>query len=164
MLKWDELDTEEKRKAWMDTVKHIDRVGEVIDEFSKALTIRKVYHDDSKLNDPELSMFAEWGPKLSEMEYGSDEYKAGLASMGPALDHHYKNNRHHPEYFPNGITDMSLIDIIEMMADWKAAGERVKGGSMDKSLKHNIKRFKIPRGLALVMVNTAVDLGWIEKR
>ena len=46
----------------------------------------------------------------------------------PAIDHHYANNRHHPEHWPNGINDMTLMDLIEMLADWKAATARNKNG------------------------------------
>ena len=43
------------------------------------------------------------GPPLLTLQspcltYGSDEYKACLTEMKPALDHHYAANRHHPEH------------------------------------------------------------------
>jgi len=46
--------------------------------------------------------------------------------MKPAIEHHYKNNRHHPEHFNNGIDEMNLVDLIELLCDWKAASERNK--------------------------------------
>ena len=101
---------------------------------------------------------------LPKLEYGSEEYRRALNMMGPALKHHYQHNRHHPEHFPNGIPDMNLFDILEMLADWKAAGDRVKDDDFQKSLRINIKRFKISRELALIFANTAKDLGWIEQR
>ena len=33
---------------------------------------------------------------LANIEYGSDEYKAELEALKPALDHHYAVNSHHP--------------------------------------------------------------------
>lgn len=147
-----------------DTLAHVQAVEDVLEMFQYELADRAACHDDSKFEEPEKSLFDEWSPKLSQMEYGSDEYMAALKALGPALDHHYRANRHHPEYFPNGITDMNLFDILEMMADWMAAGERVKDGDFAKSLRINIKRFKIPRDIGLIIANTAKDLDWIDER
>lgn len=145
-----------------ETHKHINRVRELMNDIIQLLSNRAFTHDASKLREPELSLFAQWSPLLSSMEYGSDEYKEALTNMGPTLKHHYEHNRHHPEHFENGITEMNLIDIVEMLADWKAAQERVKDGDMRKSMLINIKRFNIPNGLSIVLMNTARDLGWIE--
>jgi hypothetical protein len=57
---------------------------------------------------------------------------------------------------------MSLLDIIEMLADWKAAGERTKGGNLQTSIEFNIKRFGIGEQLAAILMNTAKELGWID--
>jgi hypothetical protein len=38
---------------------------------------------------------------------------------------------------------MSSLEQIEMLCDWKAAGKRIKGGSMVKSLNMNRERFEI---------------------
>lgn len=149
-------------KVTRDTREHIQTVRNILESFSYEFVNRGWNHDASKLEEPEISLFAEWSQKLSQMEYGSDEYKEALENMGPALQHHYEHNRHHPEHFPRGIMDMNLFDILEMLADWKAAGERVKEGSMNESLAHNITRFNIPFHLAITLSNTAADLGWIS--
>jgi hypothetical protein len=44
--------------------------------------------------------------------------------MKPAIQHHYKANSHHPEFYDNGVEGMSLFDVLEMLLDWKAATER----------------------------------------
>jgi len=112
-------------------------------------------HDESKLEQPELDLFAEWGPKLGQMEYGSDEYKAALKEMGVALDHHYKHNRHHPEHHENGVDGMNLLDLIEMIVDWKASTMRVKDGNFMESLEMNRKRFNLSPQLTRIIANTA---------
>jgi len=120
-------------------------------------------HDDSKLYGPERDIFDEYTPKLKDSTYGSDEYKQFLKEMGGALNHHYRNNRHHPEHFLNGMNGMNLVDIIEMLCDWKAATLRHEDGDMLKSLEINIKRFKIDFQLAKILHNTILDLGWNKK-
>jgi len=77
-----------------------------------------------------------------------------------ALKHHYENNSHHPEHYPNGINGMSLLDLIEMLADWKAAGMRHADGDMQKSLEINKKRFGMSDQLAEIFQNTIKELGW----
>ncbi|HLM20949.1 MAG TPA: DUF5662 family protein [Propionibacteriaceae bacterium] len=90
----------------------------------KELLDQSTRHDRSKTESPEVEVFDEFTPKLKTSTYGSDEYKAFLAAMGDGLKHHYEANRHHPEHFDNGVNDMTLVDLVEMLADWKAATER----------------------------------------
>lgn len=81
--------------------------------------------------------------------------------MKPALDHHYAHNRHHPEHFPDGIRGMSLLDLVEMLADWKAATERHADGDLARSIEINQARFGYGDELKVVLRNTAKDMGWI---
>jgi Family of unknown function (DUF5662) len=55
--------------------------------------------------------------------------------MKPALGHHYAANRHYLEHFANGVNDVTLVDLVEMLADWKAATERSDTGDLRKSLE-----------------------------
>lgn len=106
-----------------DVLEHKRKVKYWMNRFSESLINRSEIHDISKLIEPEKSMFNFWTPKLKQYEFGSDKYKEALAGMGDGLKHHYKHNRHHPEHYPKGINDMTLIDIVEMVADWMAAAE-----------------------------------------
>ncbi len=78
--------------------------------------------------------------------------------MGPALKHHYENNEHHPEFHKDGINGMTLIDLIEMLCDWKASSERHENGDIFKSLKINTERFQISPQLLSILENTAKEL------
>jgi hypothetical protein len=147
-----------------DTQKHINRVGELIAHFSANMQARAEHHDATKLVSPEKEVFDSVTPRLKALTYDSDEYKASLAEMGEALKHHYANNRHHPEHHRNGVSDMNLLDIIEMLADWKAATERHADGSITKSLEINPKRFNIDDQLAGILRNTVRDLGWHDRK
>lgn len=118
------------------------------------LEYRGKVHDLSKLEDPEKAIFDEFTPKLKGCTYGSDEYKEFLKEMSVALDHHYKTNRHHPEHFENGISGMDLIDLLEMLADWKGASERHADGDIIKSIEINSNRFGLSDQLAQIFINT----------
>lgn len=123
---------------------------------------RSVQHDRSKIEPAERDTFDEYSPKLKDSTYGSDEYKGFLAAMKPALDHHYAANRHHPEHFADGVNGMTLVDLIEMLADWKAAGERHADGSLRRSLEIQRDRFGLSDQLLRILTNTAEHFGWLE--
>jgi hypothetical protein len=148
-------DKESKLASIQATENHRVHVCALLLKFVAALQNRGEHHDRSKLEDPELSLFAEWGPKLSQMEYGSEEYKVALDKMWMALRHHYWNNRHHPEHFQNGVDGMDLIDLIEMVIDWKAASLRMKDGDFLGSLETNRERFHLSSQLVRIIANTA---------
>lgn len=138
----------------LETVKHIRYVQYLMNLMIEELLERSRKHDETKLESPEKEIFDEYTPKLKGATYGSPEYKEFLKEMKVALDHHYKKSRHHPEHFKKGINDMSLIDLIEMIADWKAAAARHADGDTEKSLKINIERFGISPQLAVIIRNT----------
>jgi hypothetical protein len=144
-----------------DTHKHQARVWELMDAVSEELDERAASHDNSKTEPPELAIFNEFTPKLRDSTYGSDEYKGFLAAMGEGLVHHYAHNRHHPEHFENGINGMTLVDLVEMLADWKAATERHDDGSLARSLEIQRERFGISPQLEAVLRNTALHFGWL---
>ena len=97
------------------TLRHIEAVRNHLATVIKELLNRAMEHDQSKLQDPEKAAFDEFTHKLREVTYGSDEYWAMIkgAGLSKALEHHYANNRHHPEHHKDGIRDMNLIDLIE---------------------------------------------------
>jgi len=139
----------------VETQKHIERVRYYIRFVTDRLTTRGVKHDAIKLESPEIELFAEHTECLANTAYNSDEYKEHLAALKPALDHHYANSRHHPEHFAKGINDMNLIDIMEMLCDWKASSERQKDGNLLKSIEMNAQRFGYDDQLKQIFINTA---------
>lgn len=139
----------------VETQKHIERVRLYIRKFTDALTTRGVNHDHCKLEEPEVSVFAEHTASLATTGYDTPEYKEHLAAMKPALDHHYAQSRHHPEHFDDGIMGMNLIDLVEMFCDWKAASERHNDGNLLKSININATRFGYDDQLKRIFLNTA---------
>lgn len=81
------------------TLKHIERVRELLGFVIDNLEARADIHDRSKLESPEVEVFDEYTPQLRGLTYGSPEYFDILMQMGPALWHHYQYNRHHPEHY-----------------------------------------------------------------
>lgn len=149
-----------------DTVAHIGRVAGLLAKCVDNIGNRAYAHDRSKLQEPEKSAFDRLKAlSLSGMAYGSEEYRACLRAEKPAIEHHYKANSHHPEFYgERGIDGMSLFDLMEMLMDWKAATERMKdGGDIHRSLEINAERFKISPQLASILLNTVTEMGWEKK-
>ena len=145
---------EKEKITNFDTMTHINHVRRFMNKFIKELMNRAEDHDKSKMEEPELPIFMEFTPRLGTAEYNSKEYKKFLEEMKPALDHHYANNTHHPEHYDNGIDGMTLVDLMEMMVDWKASTLRNKNGDLKKSLEVNRERFNISDQLFNILNNT----------
>lgn len=114
-----------------ETCDHIFEVIKGLLIASNEIGKRIILHDRSKLQRGEVETFAEYTPKLKELEYGSDEYKLTLQKMNKALEHHYRYNRHHPEHFNAGrINPSENILIEELIKDFK---ERKAKGQISQS-------------------------------
>ncbi len=145
----------EKNLFIQETQEHIKNVGKFLSIIIRELMERTTKHDMSKIRDEmERTVFIEYTPKLKESTYGSDEYKTFLKEMGKGLEHHYRNNSHHPEFYDNGIKGMNLIDLVEMLCDWKAATLRHLNGDLLKSIEQNQKRFGYGDELKQILFNT----------
>jgi len=138
----------------VETRKHIQQVRDLIDVVINKLKWRAYFHDRSKLESPEVEIFDQFNENLPKLTYGSEEYKQNLEMVKPALEHHYKHNPHHPEYYENGIREMNLLDLIEMLCDWKAATLRHEDGDIRKSVEINQKRFGYSDELKQIFLNT----------
>lgn len=156
-----------------DTHEHIGKVRTYLSRFVTKLLARADAHDASKLEPPELEVFNEFTPLLQTLDYGSDEYKAALAGMSEGLEHHFALNPHHPEHHEKGVRGMTLVDVVEMLCDWKAASERVRrptpaaagrpdapayGDSFLESIRLNQKRWGFSDELADILTNTAIEM------
>lgn len=155
---------QEKYDSTKDTLLHISHVQDNIQDIIDNLKSRGIEHDKSKLSGIEKYCFDTYTPKLKECEYNSPEYKQNLISMSDALEHHYANNSHHPEYYSNGIFDMNLLDLLEMLADWKAAVKRNPNGDLLNSLYINKEKYKMDSTLFNILRNTLSELNWIESK
>lgn len=157
----------------IDTLLHIQTVRRFLARAANSLSARSAEHDHSKLVGIEREGYDRMGASLRDTTYGSDEYFAAFEREKAAILHHYQNGSHHPEHYAmevdgtlddvtvrhgNAIAQMTLLDLVEMLADWKAASLRHADGSFDDSLPFNKKRFGIGDQLFHVLENTATEL------
>lgn len=146
---------EGKYNSAPDTYKHKDNVMAVM----MLLTIPELYdraehHDDSKLQKPEKEVYDTFIPKLRTAKYGTPEYENIRKEMNKnGGTHHTHVNRHHPEYFKNGVAGMNMLDFVEMVCDWFAASLRSDTGFME-GLDRNIQKYNIPPMMRSIIENT----------
>lgn len=140
------------------THEHIQQVQHFVGRAVRNLLNRQEVHDRSKLQSPEAEVFEEFTPKLAASTYGSPEYEEFRRAMKPALDHHYARNPHHPEHHLAGVKGMSLLDLLEMICDWKAATLRHNDGNILFSIENNQKRFGYSDELKQIFLNTIREL------
>lgn len=131
---------------------HIQYIREDILKIIHKLYERALNHDNSKWSDAERPFYE----KSNEIELENmTSYKTILEAtrdiVQPALDNHYKLNRHHPEHHKNGINDMNLIDIVEMVCDWHSSA-KTRGLPLD--VNYNVQRFNISPQLEQIIKNT----------
>ena len=143
-----------------DIIAHISEVQENISEMRAILEARGISHDRSKLEPIEFDAFVETRPKFKKANYGTPEYQECVEMIKPSIDHHYSNNRHHTAFHKNGFQDMSLFDILEMLADWKAASRRSKDLTFKASLPIAYKKYSIPENMQKHIEKTIDHLGW----
>lgn len=146
--------TTEQRATNFDTCLHIQAVQRILFRMAREILHRAEVHDQSKLGSPEVEAFTEHTTALAKSTYGSPEYKERCEAMRPALEHHYGHNRHHPEHFKEGVNEMNLVDLIEMLCDWKAASMRHNDGNIRRSIEINADRFGLSPQLVRIFENT----------
>jgi hypothetical protein len=136
-----------------ETLAHIHAVRDNIGAFIAEMLERGRVHDASKLGAEEKPAFDAILPLLAGVAYGSREYEALLRRMGPALEHHFRVNSHHPEYHGTaGVAGMDLFDVVEMVCDWIAAAAHNPADGV--KLDYNMKLFGIQPQLASIIANT----------
>ncbi len=136
-----------------DLIQHKQWVAEYMQLVANNLFKRAAIHDNSKFESVEFGPYDKAFPEFKKYAFGSPEMKAVYESIQSALQHHYEQNRHHPEHFENGINDMHLVDVLEMVCDWLAASKRSQTG-IEKGLEINKERYGIDDQLFQVISNT----------
>lgn len=118
------------------TKEHIDRVRKYLKilhektDLGEELLERAKIHDDSKYGEIERLPYI-WNTEYHRCRNNGIkfEYPPGIEEkVKAATKHHVTTNRHHPEFHADP-SDMTDIDIAEMVADWAAMAEEMGEGS-----------------------------------
>ena len=101
--------------------RHKARVRYWMTQFAEALLERADHHDDSKLKEPEISMWREMDkePRYPYSEDPESDYQKKLRKYKPVFEQHWRNNRHHWEFFQMGLDPFGpeILDLIELICD-----------------------------------------------
>jgi hypothetical protein len=139
------------------TYAHILEVGRLMSVLTAEMSARALTHDKSKMLVEDARIYARMAKEMSGLPYGTPAYKAVFEKYRLFIRNHHISNRHHPEYFSDGIRGMNLVDLSEMLCDWIASRSKNRGGSILRSIDVGQKRFGFSDELRAVLLNTVVS-------
>lgn len=120
------------------------------------LIIRAVKHDLSKFSKEEFEYIYILSTRGKDIKFGSKEYYDLVDCVLPAKRAHFTRNRHHIEFHEN-INKMSILDKVEMLADWFAATKN-KHGNIYKSLEINQTKYNIEDGVKQSILHSISEI------
>ena len=132
--------------------------NQYVNIFRAELIRRALIHDNDKCEEVVIIdgqqvpfQFAEYtvgsdyvfGNGVADVEYDSEEYhkinRDGYAGLNARDNHKKKLNDHHPEYYNDYKTDMTLLPLIEMVCDWWGATAYSTGDPKSKFRDNSVK-------------------------
>lgn len=88
-------------------------------------------HDRSKYSKEEFDGYRQWFYPCSDEEKNRELFDR-------AWEHHWQNNKHHPEYW--GGEDMPPVYIAEMLLDWEAMSIKFNDNTYEYYQKEKDKK------------------------
>jgi len=130
-------------------------------------------HDLSKYNPRECHDLVLARHKYAGVIPSSPEYIKSLELVTSSLDYHFQANSHHPEHFMlidnqffglgASVEGMPLLDVIEMLCDWKANSvSRSPGESFASIIRIQKEKYNITEAFASSLLITAYELGFVN--
>jgi len=141
-------------------IAHRAHVRARLEQVIARLRERATLHDLTKLQPTEFDVFCETHEEFTKARFGTPEYRAVEEKGRKAVQHHYRHNRHHVKHHRNGWKDMNLIDLLELLADWKAASRRNPNEWFEDGFVKAMNRAEFPEPIRILLTNTVRDLGW----
>ena len=128
-------------QAWnLEQLKHVELVQRLLLFLTHLITERSLAHDRSKFTDEEYVTFLCSHEILNQARSGDDEsYKRCFKTV--AIQHHVKNNQHHPEYWDARAEPMPFLEIIIMYFDWLSRTIQ-KGSDYREFRDYNFKKLE----------------------
>ena len=112
------------------------------EKLAMELIERIIVHDNSKFTSEELYGLA----KIKNKKALTDPNVLLSEEQQKLVELHWKNNRHHPEYFDD-VSQMEEIDIIEMCCDWHARSVQYNTDLLEFAKIRQENRFHFPEDM-----------------
>lgn len=142
-----------------DQIEHLQILQKQVLAFCNKLFSAAIEHDTSKWSSIEYEEFVRQRTALRGSTDGKDKaYQDGYRT--DAIQHHVKNNSHHPEYWDARGERMPLHEIISMFLDWNSRCIQ-KGGDMEKFWEYNIA--KLSNQKHAIAIVEAMKAEWFSK-
>ena len=130
-------------------IQHRENLADSLEKLADDLRARGRVHDRNKLTTVQFRGF---------MDINSGQ---STIAGDVAFDEHSSQSSHHPEFY-GYVHDMPFLDIIEMVFDWKAAGDTYKNS--DASLRQWAESSCYSKGFTLEQQWLIMQVvGWVER-
>lgn len=126
--------TDAASKTLRSIIRHRDYIKQALSAVTHELEQRATVHDLSKFLDDEFEGFSRIN--VDRPAFGTPEYREHMQREKTTILRHYSRNSHHPEHGP-----MTFLDVIEMVADWWAAGQGYENHmSWNEAVQTNLRQ------------------------
>ena len=133
-----------------------------MNKLAKRIRIRGSRHDNSAMSGLEHAIGSMYSKHKLPTHWISDPTTLGNypKDIQSAIKSHYENNDHHPEHFENGMYDMNIIQLTEMICDvFETLRENgVSQSDVHHHIEHMCNNYNIAEPLSSIIKNTIVQL------
>lgn len=137
-------------------LKHIRSVRAKLYVILNEISKRVLQHDKSKLEYPEYNLWCKMDEE-PRYKYGTKEYFDKIERNKHVFNLHYKHNTHHPEHYVNGILDMDLVDVLEMLIDWISYKDKIRISEAIELIEQQSRRYGLSEEFECVLKNTLIN-------
>ena len=139
----------EEMNTLLTIIQHRENLADSLEKLADDLRARGRVHDRNKLTTVQFRGFI-------DINSGASTIAGDVA-----FDEHSLQSSHHPE-FHDHVQDMPFLDIIEMVFDWKAAGDIY--GNSDATLRQWAEEACYEKGFTLEQQWLIMEVvGWAER-
>ena len=125
------------------------------------LEIATEEHDTDKLKEPLKSSYDKYTEELNNLSFSSDKLSKLIDQYKEFSKSHYDNADHHPNKH-NGVQNMPIPNLIEMLCDWCARLEQTSESNLRERIYAYIDKqaeeLKFDNALASILKNSADDI------
>ncbi len=129
------------------------------EELALALMERAATHDISKFEKEEFELLS---AIVKERESFVDPNQTMPENIRKHVESHWRKNPHHPEYYEE-LSQMTELDIIEMVCDWHARGVQNNTDLLEFVTIRQKNRFAFPDEMFRTIFNYCILIDKLSK-
>ena len=124
-------------------IKNVSKFGNISDDAKKRVIDLAYAHDTDKFDFNFLEDYTLYLDERKDLKFGTDEYYAVKNKYKHLTSQHHEKSKHHFQSYKNP-NSVSTIHLLEMLADWKSASDKVENAvELDKTIEIQASKFHL---------------------